>query len=290
MARGSEVGAERERKGFHRSNPPPRSGPGCSRPARYARRPLGRNVHTCAGNSPGCNHWHLAALKEHVERFGQELLIGRVFGCCNQDMDRAMLERSLAALKQVRGNAAPGRALSPVEAFGRRSSLAARLAFLASARRASCNSGLCKIQSARLVSQRPRLRHLLPARAKVHGAEAVLFLGDSQFHAFGIIVLGRSCTERPDRLSAPLPRIDLHTLKLTYPAPQGGAHPIVGFVWSWLDLDRVGLGSFVRIRPHSSLERSPAVPRTTSSSAFCDGSLSMLLRRLPALLRCQCPA
>ena len=32
------------------------------------------------------------------------------------DMDRAMLERSLAALKQVRGNAAPGRALSPVEA------------------------------------------------------------------------------------------------------------------------------------------------------------------------------
>ena len=26
-----------------------------------------------------------------------------------------MLERSLAALKQVRGNAAPGRALSPVE-------------------------------------------------------------------------------------------------------------------------------------------------------------------------------
>ena len=31
------------------------------------------------------------------------------------DMDRAMLERSLAALKQVRGNAAPGRALSPVE-------------------------------------------------------------------------------------------------------------------------------------------------------------------------------
>ena len=32
------------------------------------------------------------------------------------DMDRAMLERSLAALRQVRGNAAPGRALSPVEA------------------------------------------------------------------------------------------------------------------------------------------------------------------------------
>ena len=31
------------------------------------------------------------------------------------DMDRAMLERSLAALRQVRGNAAPGRALSPVE-------------------------------------------------------------------------------------------------------------------------------------------------------------------------------
>ena len=33
-----------------------------------------------------------------------------------RDMDRAMLERSLAALRQVRGNAAPGRALSPVEA------------------------------------------------------------------------------------------------------------------------------------------------------------------------------
>ena len=32
------------------------------------------------------------------------------------DMDQAMLERSLAALRQVRGNAAPGRALSPVEA------------------------------------------------------------------------------------------------------------------------------------------------------------------------------
>ena len=31
------------------------------------------------------------------------------------DMDRAMLERSLAALKQVRGKAAPGRALSPAE-------------------------------------------------------------------------------------------------------------------------------------------------------------------------------
>ena len=31
------------------------------------------------------------------------------------DMDRAMLERSLAALRQVRGKAAPGRALSPVE-------------------------------------------------------------------------------------------------------------------------------------------------------------------------------
>ena len=36
--------------------------------------------------------------------------------CLSGDMDRAMLERSLAALKQVRGNAAPGRALSPVEA------------------------------------------------------------------------------------------------------------------------------------------------------------------------------
>ena len=32
------------------------------------------------------------------------------------DMDRAMLERSLAALRQVRGKAAPGRSLSPVEA------------------------------------------------------------------------------------------------------------------------------------------------------------------------------
>ena len=32
------------------------------------------------------------------------------------DMDRARLERSLAALQQVRGTAAPGRALSPLEA------------------------------------------------------------------------------------------------------------------------------------------------------------------------------
>ena len=44
---------------------------------------LRRSVRRCRC-SPVCNHWHLTTLKEHIKRFCQELLVGRVFNCCDR--------------------------------------------------------------------------------------------------------------------------------------------------------------------------------------------------------------